>query len=87
MSALNIPAIDPAGPDRPAKGLRLALMAGFGGMALIFLLATVDAVRLLSAMRAENQALRNAAIQRTNHLTVDSLLGLAYPHVPGRLSA
>jgi signal transduction histidine kinase len=43
-------------------------MAGFGGMALIFLLATVDAVRLLGAMRTENKLLRDAALQRTNHL-------------------
>jgi signal transduction histidine kinase len=43
-------------------------MAGFGGIALIFLLATIDAVRLLGAMRAENKALRDAALQRTNHL-------------------
>ena len=37
-------------------------------MALIFLLATIDAVRLLDAMRAENKILRDAALQRTNHL-------------------
>ncbi len=54
--------------DYSARGLRFALMAGFGGMALIFLLATVDAVRLLSAMRTENKLLRTAALQRTNHL-------------------
>lgn len=37
-------------------------------MALIFLIATIDAVRLLDAMRTENKILRDAALQRTNHL-------------------
>jgi signal transduction histidine kinase len=44
-------------------------MAGFGGMAIIFLVATIDAVRLLAAMRAENKILRAAALERTNHLS------------------
>jgi signal transduction histidine kinase len=44
------------------------LIAGFIGMAFIFLLAAVDAVRLLGAMRDENKLLRDAALQRTNHL-------------------
>lgn len=57
-----------ATPDYSARGLRVALMAGLGGMALIFLIATIDAVRLLDAMRAENKILRDAALQRTNHL-------------------
>jgi signal transduction histidine kinase len=57
-----------AAADYSARGLRFALMAGLGGMALIFLIATVDAVRLLDAMRAENKLLRDAALQRTNHL-------------------
>jgi len=43
-------------------------MAGFGGMALIFLLATIDGVHLLSTMRDENKLLREAALERTNHL-------------------
>ena len=51
-----------------ARGLRFALIVGLGGMALIFFLATVDAVRLLDAMRTENKVLRDAALQRTNHL-------------------
>jgi len=38
------------------------------GIALIFLVATVDAVRLLSAMRTENSVLRNAALERRDHL-------------------
>ncbi|HEY4359892.1 MAG TPA: sensor histidine kinase [Bryobacteraceae bacterium] len=37
-------------------------------MALIFLFATVDAVRLLDAMRTENKILRDAAAQRNSHL-------------------
>ncbi len=57
-----------ATPDYSARGLRIALMAGLGGMALIFLIATIDAVRLLDTMRAENKILRAAALQRTNHL-------------------
>jgi signal transduction histidine kinase len=57
-----------AGGDNTARGLRLALMIGFGGMALLFLIATIDAVRLLGAMRAENKLLRDAALQRSNHL-------------------
>ena len=37
-------------------------------MRLIFLVAGIDAVRLLGAMRAENKVLRDAALERTNHL-------------------
>jgi signal transduction histidine kinase len=37
-------------------------------MALIFFLATLDAVRLLGAIRSENKILRDAALQRTIHL-------------------
>ena len=57
-----------AGADRAARGLRLALMIGFGGMAVVFLLATIDAVHLLEAMRIENKLLRDAALERSNHL-------------------
>ena len=57
-----------AGDDQAARGLRLALIIGFGGMAIVFLLATIDAVDLLRAMRTENRLLRDAALQRTNHL-------------------
>jgi signal transduction histidine kinase len=63
-----MPSTTPEEPHRSGRGLRIALMAGFGGMALIFLLATVDAVRLLQAMRAENKILRDATLERTNHL-------------------
>jgi len=57
-----------AGDDQAARCLRLALIIRFGGMAIVFLLATIDAVDLLSAMRTENTLLRDAALQRTNHL-------------------
>ena len=63
-----MPLTTPTEFDRSGRGLRIALMAGFGGMALIFLLATVDAVRLLGEMRAENKILRDATLERTNHL-------------------
>jgi signal transduction histidine kinase len=62
LSAINMPLTS------SGRGLRFALMAGFGGMALIFLFATVEAVRLLGAMRAENKILRAATLERTNHL-------------------
>jgi signal transduction histidine kinase len=54
--------------DYSGRGLRLALLAGLGGIALIFLAATVDAVRVLGAMRTENKVLRQAAVERTNRL-------------------
>jgi signal transduction histidine kinase len=54
--------------DYSGRGLRVALIAGLGGIALIFLFATIDAVRLLGAMRAENKVLRQEALERTNHL-------------------
>ncbi len=54
--------------DYAARRLRLALMIGFGGMAVVFLLATIDAVHLLGAMRTENKLLREAALERSNHL-------------------
>jgi signal transduction histidine kinase len=54
--------------DYSGRGLRLALLAGLGGIALIFLAATIDAVRLLGALRTENKILREEALQRTSHL-------------------
>jgi signal transduction histidine kinase len=63
-----MPLTSPDEAERSGPGLRFALMAGFGGMALIFLFATVEAVRLLGAMRAENRILREATLERTNHL-------------------
>ncbi len=49
--------------------LRWVLIAGLGGIALIFLAATVDAVRLLGAMRTENKVLRQETLERTNHIS------------------
>jgi signal transduction histidine kinase len=43
-------------------------MAGFCGIAVIFLFAMLDAVRLLGSMRAESEILRNQALARTNQL-------------------
>jgi signal transduction histidine kinase len=56
------------GEEYSGRGLRWALLAGLGGIALIFLAATVDAVRVLAAMRTENQVLRQEALDRTNRL-------------------
>lgn len=50
------------------RGLRSVLIAGFGGMLLIFGGASVEAVRLLRTMRAENQVLRAQARDRANKL-------------------
>jgi signal transduction histidine kinase len=57
-----------ASDDYSGRGLRFALIAGLGGIALIFLAATIDAVRLLGTMRTENKVLREQALERTNHL-------------------
>jgi signal transduction histidine kinase len=51
-----------------ARGFRFALGLGFGGMLLIFLVAGVDAVRLLRGMRAENKILRDASLERSQRL-------------------
>jgi signal transduction histidine kinase len=50
------------------RGLRLTLIAGFGGMLVIFLVAAVDSVRLLQQMRADNQILRAASLERSRRL-------------------
>jgi signal transduction histidine kinase len=55
-------------PDNSARGLRLALMVGFGGMMLIFLIAAVDTVRLLREMRADNKILQDASLDRSHRL-------------------
>ena len=44
------------------------MIAGLAGMLLIFGVAAVQAVRLLSAMRAENRALRREALDRSREL-------------------
>ena len=56
------------GSDKSVRGLRLALVAGFGGILLIFVLAAVDAVRLLHEMRAEHKILRDASLDRSHRL-------------------
>jgi signal transduction histidine kinase len=58
----------PIEDDYSGRGLRVALIAGLAGIALIFLAATIDAVRLLNAMRTENKVLREQALDRANHL-------------------
>jgi signal transduction histidine kinase len=50
------------------RRFRLALIAGFGGILLIFLVAAIDSVRLLRQMRAENQILREASRDRSRRL-------------------
>jgi hypothetical protein len=54
--------------DHTARGLRLALIIGFGGMLLIFLVAGVDAGRLLHEMRRESKILRDASVERSHRL-------------------
>lgn len=56
------------GSDKSVRGLRLALVAGFSGILLIFVLAAVDAVRLLHEMRAENKILSDASLDRSHRL-------------------
>ena len=56
------------GSETSVRGLRLALAAGFGGILLIFVLAAVDAVRLLHEMRAESRILRDASLDRSHRL-------------------
>jgi signal transduction histidine kinase len=67
-SGQNVPKTAPAEDDYSGLGLRLALLIGLGGIALTFLVAGIDAMRLLATMRAENKVLRDAALQRTNHI-------------------
>jgi signal transduction histidine kinase len=54
--------------SQSTRGLRLALALAFSGMLLIFLIAGVDAVRLLRGMRAENKILREASLERSQRL-------------------
>jgi signal transduction histidine kinase len=48
--------------------LRFVLMAAFGGIALIFLVAMIDAVRLLGNLETDNKILRDQTAARTHHL-------------------
>ena len=53
-------------PSSPT--LRLILIAGFGGMLLIFVVAGVDSIRLLNRMRADSRVLRAASLERSRRL-------------------
>lgn len=46
----------------------MILIAGFGGILLIFGIAAMEAVRLLGAVRAENRQLRAASVERAKEL-------------------
>jgi signal transduction histidine kinase len=50
------------------RGLRIILIAGFGGMLLIFLVAAIDSIRLLNQMRADSRILRAASLERSRRL-------------------
>jgi signal transduction histidine kinase len=64
--------------------LRRVLLIGLGGIAIIFLAAGIDAVRLLGAMRSENQILRDSALQRTNRLaSIRSCVLLTHTYLAG----
>lgn len=65
-----------------ARGLRLALIIGFGGMLLIFLIAGVDAGRLLHQMRRENKILRDASLERSHRLaSIRSYILLSHTYI------
>ena len=60
------------------RGLRIILIAGFGGMLLIFLVAAIDSIRLLNQMRADSWILRAASLERSRRLaTVRSYILLS----------
>lgn len=56
------------GAEGSMGALRFALMIGFGGMLVIFLLAAIDAIRLLHQMRAQDKILRDASVERSQRL-------------------
>ena len=67
------------------RGLRLILIAGFGGMLLIFMIAAVDSVRLLHQMRADSRILRAASLERSRRLaTVRSYILLSRRPIQSR---
>ena len=57
-----------AGDPKKLPALRSVLIAGFGGMLLLFGVAAFQSIRLLAAMRAENQVLRDQALDRSRKL-------------------
>ena len=65
-----------------ARGLRFALMIGFGGMLLIFLVAGVNAARLLHTIRDENKILRDASLERSHRLaSIRSYILLSHTYI------
>ena len=72
---------------RKVRGLRSVLIAGLAGMLLIFGVAAVKAVRLLGAMRAENQALHEQALDRSRKLaTIRYSILLSQQYLDGHSS-
>jgi signal transduction histidine kinase len=59
---------DMVGYTGAVNRLRAAVLAGFGGIAAIFIAAGIDSIRLLNALRAENRVLREATEERSHHL-------------------
>jgi signal transduction histidine kinase len=61
------------------------LIAGFGGMLLIFMVAAIDSIRLLNQMRADSRILRAASLERSRRLaTVRSYILLSRRPVRSR---
>ena len=57
-----------AGDRKQLPALRSVLIAGFGGMLLLFGVAAIQSIRLLAAIQTENQALRAQALDRSRKL-------------------
>jgi signal transduction histidine kinase len=72
--------------ERPAKGLRLALVLGFGGILAVFLFAALDAIYLVREMRADNATLRQSSLERSRGLeTIRSYIVLSHSYVGDHL--
>lgn len=64
----------------------MALLLGFGGILAVFLLASLNAARLLSDMRVENKVLRDSSTSRSHVLTlVRSYIFLSHAYVADHL--
>jgi hypothetical protein len=63
------------------RDLRLSLIA-VSAMLVIFLLAAIDPVRFLDRVRAENQLLREASVERSRRLSSIRTYILLYGHPP-----
>ena len=69
-----------------ARRLRVVLIAAFAGIAIIFLVAVIDAVRLLGNLEAENKLLRDQTAARTHHLeSIRSSIFLTQAYLGGYL--